>query len=404
MPEQHIIWRFASVQRHLLFALTLVLLGSSVGRSQDWARKMFSESSHDFGTVAKDAKVEYRFQFSNIYQEPCHVVGVRTSCACTAPEVTKSDLKTYEKSEIVARFNTRAFTGHHSATLTVTFDKPFYAEVQLNVWGEIRSDVSVRPEQVQLGTVDQGTPVEKRVTVTHYGRGDWQILDVRSVNTHYEVEVANGPRSGGTVSYDLIVRLKKDTPPGYLKDQLILITNDQNAAQFPIEVEGVVNAELTVSPQILALGAVEAGQAVTKNVIVRGRKPFKITSVHCDDDAVTCKFSDAANKLQVIPVTLTAPNTPGKVSKKLVIETDLGKSIVAEVIVQAQITPSEKSIEASAKAPELDKAAAADAPPAKAPPGKAPSEKAPAENAPPIVGVRQIRRQRERRCRWRREA
>ncbi len=348
------------MQRHLLSALLVVLLGTTAGRAQEWARKMFAESSHDFGTVARDAKVEYRFQFSNIYQETAHITGVKSSCGCTTPQVTKTELKTYEKSEVVATFNTRQFTGHHSATITVFFDKPFYAELQLNVWGEIRSDVAVRPEQVDLGSVDQGTPVEKRVTVTHYGRSDWQILDVRSVNTHYEVEVVNGPRQGSTVSYDLIVRLKKDASPGYLKDQLILITNDQNAAQFPIEVEGVVNAELTVSPQILALGSVEAGQKVTKNVIVRGRKPFKIIAAHCDDDAITCKISDSANKVQLIPVTLVAGDKPGKLTKKLLIETDLGKSFVAEVTVQAEILPSEKTV--SRDGPALAPAKTADNP------------------------------------------
>jgi hypothetical protein len=355
------------VQRHLLSALLVVLLGATAGRAQDWARKMFTESSHDFGAVARDAKVEYRFQFSNIYQETAHVAGVRSSCGCTTPQITKSDLKTYEKSEIVATFNTRAFTGHHSATITVTFDKPFYAEVQLNVWGEIRSDVAVRPDQVDFGTIDQGTPVERRVTVTHYNRADWQVLDVRSINTHYEVEVVNGPRSGGTVSYDLIVRLKKDAPPGYLKDQLILITNDANAAQFPIEVEGLVSSELTVSPQVLALGAVEPGQKVTKNVIVRGRKPFRVTAAHCDDDAITCKLSDTANKIQLIQVTLTAGDKPGKLSNKLLIETDLGKSFAVEVVVQAEILPSDKPIAANNDKP-VDAPAPAPAKTADAPP------------------------------------
>jgi len=258
------------VRRHLLSALLISLLSASVVHAQDWARKMFSEVSHDFGVVAKDAKVEYRFVFSNIYQEPVHVVGVRSSCGCTDPSVSKNDLKTYEKSEIVAKFNTRAFTGNHSATLTVTIDKPFYAEVQLNVWGEIRSDITVRPEQVGLGTVEQGQEIERRITITHSGKPDWKIVDVRSVNTNYEVEVVDGPRRNSQVSYDLVVKLKKDAPPGYVSDQLILVTNDPHAAQFPIEVEGLVNAELTATPQALSFGAVEAGHKAIRPVIVRG--------------------------------------------------------------------------------------------------------------------------------------
>src|SRR5438270_8718845 len=209
---------------------------------------MFSESSHDFGTVARGAKVEHRFQFNNPYQETAHVAGVHSSCGCTEPSVTKNELKTYEKSEIVANFNTRSFTGTHSATVTVTFDKPFYAEVQLNVWGDIRGDLTVQPEMVELGTIDQGQEIDRKLTVTHSGLSDWKILDVRSLNTNYEVEVKNGPKSLGQVSYDLLVHLKKDAPPGYLKDQLILVTNDARVTQFPIEVEGLVKAELTASP------------------------------------------------------------------------------------------------------------------------------------------------------------
>ena len=114
----------------LLIAVGLVATGQ-VG-AQEWARKMFTVTSHNFGTVAKGSKTEYRFVFRNIYEENLHVVGVRTSCGCTSPTITKQDLATHETAEIVATFNTRTFLGQHGATLTVTFDKPFYAEVQLS--------------------------------------------------------------------------------------------------------------------------------------------------------------------------------------------------------------------------------------------------------------------------------
>ena len=50
-------------------------------------------------------------------------------------------LKTYEKGAIIAHFNTDTFSGQRGATLTVTIDKPFYAQVQLHVSGFIRTDV-----------------------------------------------------------------------------------------------------------------------------------------------------------------------------------------------------------------------------------------------------------------------
>ena len=42
---------------------------------------------------------------------------------------------------MIAAFNTERFLDARGATLTVTFDKPSYAEVQLTVTGHIRSDV-----------------------------------------------------------------------------------------------------------------------------------------------------------------------------------------------------------------------------------------------------------------------
>ena len=68
------------------------------------------------------------------------------------------------------------------------------------------------------------------------------------------------------------MRLKPEAPAGYVKGQLILVTNDPRAAQIPMDVEGRVVAEVTVSPQLLSLGAVQRGGTVTKNIVVRANR------------------------------------------------------------------------------------------------------------------------------------
>ena len=143
--------------RHAFAALVCLLLTLVPASAQEWATKMFNITSHDFGTVAKGSKAQFRFQIKNIYEEDAHIAGVRSSCGCTTPQITKSDLKTFETAEIVAEFNTRDFQGHKTATLTVTFDKPFHAVVELHIAGFIRSDVVLQPGFVDLGTVDLGT-------------------------------------------------------------------------------------------------------------------------------------------------------------------------------------------------------------------------------------------------------
>jgi hypothetical protein len=340
------------VHRHPVFAALILLVvcgfscvaGDAV--AQEWATKMFKDTSHNFGTVAKNAKVEYRFRFYNPYKETVHVAAVSTSCHCTEPEIEKDTVVTYDQGAIVAKFNTRLFSGNHSATITVTIDKPYYAAVLLSVWGDIRGDLEVQSQDgtgaIDFGTIQQGDPAVRRLTVINYSRSDWQISDVRSVNSSYEVQVANGQHSPGRSSYDLVVKLKKDAKPGYLHDPLILVTNDSQTPQFPIEVQGVVQAELNVRPEKLVFGTVEAGQQVTKPLIVTGHKAFNIKSVTCDDESLKDSFKfeikPGAPRVHMINVTFSAPNKPGKLVKTIKIQTDLGNSLGVNVVAEADVT------------------------------------------------------------------
>lgn len=337
------------VRRHVLLAWLVLLVCAATAPAQDWARKMFSETSHDFGAVARGAKAQYHFKFKNIYEETAHVMAIRSSCGCTTPEVTRSELKTWETSEIIATFNTTAFLGQHTATITVEFDKPFHAEVQLQVYGNIRSDVVLQPGQVELGSIDAGQPVEKIITVTHTGRQDWKITDVRSANTNFEVEVNETRRAQGSVTYDLSVRLKPTSPVGYINDQLFLMTNDPQTAQIPIDVEGRVVAGVEVNPPSLSLGALAPGQTVTKNIVVRSKRAFRVLDVQCGD-GFTCKVPDAARQVQLIPITFKAGDQPGKLVKKIRIKTDLGENAVPDVTCQATILDSSDGAETASHA------------------------------------------------------
>jgi len=314
-----------------------MLLAAGAARGEDWATKMFSVTSHNFGTVAKGSKTEYRFVFRNIYQEDVHVVGVRTSCGCTAPKVTKHDLKTHETGEIVATFNTRTFVGQHGATLTVTFDKPYRAEVQLRVAGHIRGDVAFDPPFIDLGNVDLGKGAERTVRVTRLGSSPWEIRDVRSANSNFEVVLSQPIRTASQTAYDLTLRLKPDAPAGYVNGQLILVTNDPRGTQIPMDVEGRIVAEVTVSPQLLALGQVRPGGTVTKNVVVRANREFSITGIHCEDDCLTCEPKTTPAKVHILPITFQAGDAVGRIERQLRITTDLGEGAVPTVTVQAVI-------------------------------------------------------------------
>ncbi|OHB67184.1 MAG: hypothetical protein A2V70_10730 [Planctomycetes bacterium RBG_13_63_9] len=286
---------------------------------------MFEETEHDFGTVARSAKAEYEFRLSNLYLEDVHIASVRSSCGCTSPRIKTPLLKTYEKGAIVATLNTRSFYGKKGATITVTLDKPFYAEVQLHVRSYIRSDVVFHPGCVQLGSVDRGSPADTRVTVDYAGRSNWKILEVTSSDPHVSGHVVETNRNQGRVQYDLRVHLDENAPVGYVNNPLTLITNDQRAKHIPVPVEGRVTSEITVSPTSLFIGVMEPGTQVTRQLLVKGKKPFRILSVSCDAASfkVDASIPQEAKRVHLLPLTFTAGGSTGRVAERIRIETDL---------------------------------------------------------------------------------
>ncbi len=328
----------------LLVACVTLVVSPCFG--QQWAAKMFQTTDHDFGTVARGSKAEFNFTLSNLYIDDVHIVTAYSSCGCTSIEVVKPTLKTYEEGAIRAVFNTPTFLGSRSATITVIIDKPMPAEILLHVRGVIRGDVVFEPGSVQLGDVELGTPVERKVRVNRSGWGDWQITEVKSSNPHISAKVVNTSRQNGWTTADLSVTLGKDAPAGYLQDHLLLVTSEGQSIQMPLAVEGRVVASLAVSPSSLFMGVVHPGQEVTKSLIVKGGRPFKVLSVACEDKAF--KFTATGNEakmVHVIPVTFLAGNTEGKVTKTIRIVTDLNQAspeLSAYAVISAQTAANEK--------------------------------------------------------------
>ena len=137
---------------------TLIIVGTcQTATAKEWARKMFQDTNHDFGVLAKGAKAEFDFQLKNIYKEEVHIASVRTSCSCTTPVVTKQTLKTLRNGgnprkiqyAVLTRANAmRNVNGRHRQTLSRrgAVDRGR---------GYIRRDVVFEPGIADFGRVGQ---------------------------------------------------------------------------------------------------------------------------------------------------------------------------------------------------------------------------------------------------------
>jgi Protein of unknown function (DUF1573) len=334
--------------RYITIAATAAIsLIASTCFAEAWVAKMFAETKHDFGTVARGADTVYRFPAKNIYKQDVELLSVSSSCGCTSPVIDKKVLKTGETGYVTATFNTRTFTGVHGATLTVQVrwnDNGNWrnGETQLRVDGNIRGDVVFQPGAVKFEGIDQGTPSEQKIEVTYRGRSDWKIADVRGASDALEVELTEKQRYSGYVAYELLVRLKDSAASGYFNEQLVLVTNDEENPRIPIYVDGRVVPQVSVAPESLMLGSVGLGDQVSKKVLVRGKKPFKIVSIQCgDEQCFAFKTDDQSSERHVVEIKFDAKKEAGDVKQPIHIATDLGDKFQANLTAYATVVPVE---------------------------------------------------------------
>jgi hypothetical protein len=320
------------------FCLTLVCLFSSSSFGQPWVKTLFEESAHDFGTVPRGSDAVYEFKFSNKFVEDIHVAAVRSSCGCTVPRIKKADLKTYEESAIVCEFNTKSFVGQKAAVVTVVFTKPFYGEMQLQIKGNIRSDIDTEPGTIEFGDIDRGASKETEVKITARS-STWKIEDVRSANQHLGVSLEK-LAAPGKVSYNMTVRLKDTAPIGEFNDNIVLVTNEPQYNLVTIPVKGNISPPL-VLPVRIDLGTMDTGSQTRKFFVVKSKTPFEIKEIKCDDPRFTIKRPEGKKGLHTVEYEFAAGEQIGAFRHNIILVTDLSEGGTASTMVIGNVADRE---------------------------------------------------------------
>ncbi|MGE5194087.1 MAG: DUF1573 domain-containing protein [Deltaproteobacteria bacterium] len=308
--------------RMLLLGFAVLIWGAPAGaQSSDWAEKMFEKLNHDFGVVARGADARYRLKITNKYREPVHIANVTTTCGCTAAKPSKDTLASLETAYIEITMDTKKFQHEKTSSVTVVIDRPLHAEVRLPIKAWIRTDVVLTPGGAEFGNVTHGSDVERKIAVAYAGRGDWKIKNVISKNPNVTAKVVETRRDAANVNYDLVVTVKGTSPRGELRDQLTLVTDDTRNPYIPVLVEGRIEAEYSVNPELVSFGNLNPGERKTVNIIVRGKKPFSIEKIESEKSSGTfeVRLPKEARAVHVVPFTVIAPSEGGALSEEFTV-------------------------------------------------------------------------------------
>jgi hypothetical protein len=325
--------------RNAVLTLAMLAVGTSPALAQGWAEKMFKDGlTHDFGTVPRGAQLFHRFTITNIYAVRMDITAVSAGCNCVTATAAKKSLEPRESTTIDILMDAKRFTGSKSVGIRVTVGPEFVSSAELKVTANSRADVVFNPGEVGFGSVTRGQTVTQSIDVEYAGALKWEINEVVvGKDLPFQATAKEWYRRPGQVGYKVQVTLKTDVPLGPLKEYFYLKTNDPASPTVPVLVEGVVQSALTVTPGSLNLGAVTVGDTLTRRVLVKGAKPFKVLSLDASGDDITLVPSaDTAAAVQT--VTFKCQFTkPGEFKRELKIKTDLQDAPVI-VLLEGNVT------------------------------------------------------------------
>jgi hypothetical protein len=267
-----------------VLAMTLAAAAASA-QQQAWAEKMFKDGlTHDFGTVARGAKLVHHFTITNIYAVRMEITSLKVGCGCVTATAPKRVLAARESTTIEVRMDTgRIPAGSKTVGVRVAVGPEYTSSAELKITANSRADVVFNPGQVNFGTVTRGAASKQMIDVDYAGALDWQVKEVLAKDAPFTVALKEKPRrrvgSVNHVGYTLEVTLKKDAPAGALKHTAYLKTNDPTNPTVPLLIEANVQQSVTVTPGVLSLGTVKTDTALVRRVIVRGTRPFRVTGV-----------------------------------------------------------------------------------------------------------------------------
>ena len=322
----------------LLVFVICILGAASVSNAQEWTRKMFSEFSKDFGEVQLGEVPEYRFTIQNIYDEDIKIRSIRSSCGCTIATASKNVLKTWEKGEIICKFNTPAVgPGFKQATVTVEFGAPYVGECKLTVSGTIvAGGVRFSPKSIDFGSVTASKLPVKKIMLSSSGNPYFRVHDIKSTFQHIKVQVRETARANGLVQVEMSTQLKDTVPSGFNQGELYVIVEDdyrRKAAngqkilrQIPLKFNANLVSEFRVAPEVLSLGPIPPGKKVVQKVFLTSSRPFRLMDVRCKSEAFKVDASKDSKKVHIIEVTYKGEDKPGRHECELTFYTDLNRS------------------------------------------------------------------------------
>lgn len=301
----------------------------------------FKETIFDFGTVYKGDKVNHVYKFKNVGKGVLKIWKVRSSCGCTAINLTSKEIEQGRSGEIEVTFNSKGYNGRIKKRGYIHSNDPDEPIITLTITGIVRVDVEVNPKRLNFGEIYEGDIVSHKLKVLPVALEELKIKKLKSTSKYLTMERAEYFKRDKK-GFEITVTLSPKTPPGRFSETLRIYTNSKIQPVIQVPIWGTVLDRIIVFPDEFAFEIHQGDSTVFEIIMYKGgRRRLNINSVRDELGYFTAEMTllrqEGEGKIYRITLEPSPKAPQGSIKEHLLLYTDDEKQPIIKILLNGVI-------------------------------------------------------------------
>lgn len=210
----------------------------------------FDKTVYDFGSTSLVESVTGTFTYQNIGAGELKIQKPQPSCGCTVASVKPDTLKPGEKGELVFTVRVAGQRGKLEKHITVPSNDPQAGKVNLAIKIEMKQVLEVTPQNVNLGSIRQGTTTNVTVMIH---RTDGKSISISKTEPSSKFLQAHVEPVDGSSneSAKVNIEVEAEGTPRPFNENLKVFLDGVTQPVSVITVNGRLLGDVTVDPAML---------------------------------------------------------------------------------------------------------------------------------------------------------
>ena len=206
----------------------------------------FRENSWDFGKIKEGNRVKHFFPFRNNGTSGLMIKDVRTSCCCTAANVSNREILPGKKGKIKVVFNSKGFSEKVNIYINVESNDPAQPLKQLIITADIEGPplpkISLDRFKQDFGVILENETIKSKVKIQNYGETELTVecrhKDASFFTSGEEVIFPLLVPSGSEIELDIYISTMSRA--GFIREYILVMSNDPKRPKLSLCISGYI--------------------------------------------------------------------------------------------------------------------------------------------------------------------